>query len=188
MARYKSPHDKSSYVPLTDAGHPRCQAYARTHDGQCKNVAMVGATMCRMHGGKVQAKANGVTFKHGKYAKRFKGRLAEAYREMRSDPDIGTVDDELAALRTLAAAGIEQIEAGGTLDQKVIFDWLTRISEVVERYHRIKQRHALTPAELRMFLDVVASVLGEYVATENLDQALAALEARLGPFGQIPVE
>lgn len=191
MASYKSPHDKSGYEPLTALGQPRCQAYARTHDGQCKNPAMRGARNCRMHGGKSELGAAGTlnSVKHGRYAKRFKGRLAEVYQEHIDDPAFEDVKGELAAMRTLTSAALEQLEEHpGSIKTDVVFNWLSQITASMEKVFRMRALQAFTPTDAKVLLDAVAAVLGAHLEGDALTEALDDLTARLGPLAEMTIK
>lgn len=94
--------------------HQRCGA--KTRDGDpCKNPPVIGATRCRMHGGKTPRGRALPQTTHGRYSKDLPTRLAARYEEARTDPDLLNLNAEIHltyAMLTEALRGMDQGEAG----------------------------------------------------------------------------
>ena len=66
-------------------------------DRKCKAVAMANGR-CKLHGGKSLAGAAHPNFKTGRYSKYLPKHLAKAYDEIKADPKLLQLDDDVALL------------------------------------------------------------------------------------------
>jgi hypothetical protein len=85
-------------VALRDA--QRCTATAKSTGERCKNPAVQGYTVCRMHGAgsPKKGKPGGRPIKTGRHSKWLPKDLLERYEEGLADPDLLALKDEIAAL------------------------------------------------------------------------------------------
>jgi hypothetical protein len=76
----------------------RCKAKAKSTGGQCKNMAVTGRNVCRIHGGASLSGIASPTFKHGRYSRDVAPEVLERYLAARDDPDLLALADEIALL------------------------------------------------------------------------------------------
>lgn len=92
----------------------KCTGHASDGSGRpCKNWAMHGRTKCPKHGGK--SPAGGVShpaFKHGKYSQFVPRGIKTTYENGLRNPDLLSMNDELAVLDARAAQLLQRIETG----------------------------------------------------------------------------
>ena len=91
---------------------PQCKAKSKRSGVQCKNHAMIGKEVCRIHGGKSLSGLAAPAFKHGRQSKYLPARLMERYTEALDDPDLLALRDELALLDARLADVLGRVDTG----------------------------------------------------------------------------
>lgn len=74
----------------------QCTARSKGSGQQCKNQAVKGKRVCRIHGGLSLAGPASPRWKTGRYSKYLPARLAERYHEALSDPDLLALRSDIA--------------------------------------------------------------------------------------------
>ena len=161
-------------MPLTESAR-QCQAKAKSTGEQCKNPAMKGKDVCRLHGGKA-----GAPPKHGRYAEGTRERLQEKIKQYRDDPEREAQWDELALLRAVLQDYLEGLT--GRPDREAV-ETIVRLQSAIRRtlntINKIESRSALTAAEVDYLQAAVADVLQTHVPQEQQQRALDDLRARI---------
>lgn len=104
--------------------HQRCGA--KTRDGDpCKNPPVIGATRCRMHGGKTPRGRALPQTTTGRYSKDLPTRLAARYEEARTDPDLLNLNAEIQLTYALLTEALNGMDAGesGRLWRDLRTEW-----------------------------------------------------------------
>ena len=74
----------------------RCTAKSKRSGERCKRAASLGRNVCAIHGGKSPRGVASASFRHGRYSKALPHRLLHDFDELRSDPELVSLRDELA--------------------------------------------------------------------------------------------
>lgn len=170
---------------MADGKTPRCQAWTAGQHSQCRRAASHGYQVCSTHGAGSKAKPGGYTKEH-----RYKAFLADGALAGKMDSFINDVNPldilaEVAIIRSATAHLLEQA-SGDAVAMKTVVEWAEKIINSVEKMQRIKERQAFGPAELRAFLDAVATIMATYITdADKLDEAVDELSKLLGPLGTI---
>jgi hypothetical protein len=90
----------------------QCKAYSRRRQQQCRNAAIRGVEVCRMHGGKTPRGAGSVHFKHGKYSRCLPTRLAAHYEEATHDPELLELRREIALTDARIIDVLRRVDTG----------------------------------------------------------------------------
>ena len=174
-------------MALSDA--KRCTATAKSTGQRCRQPAVQGYNVCRLHGaGNIhKGKRGGRPAKHGRYSVKHRQAVAEKYQRFLEDQRPGDLFDELAILRALLA---DYLERSALLSQREVEHTLTlidAIGKLVERISRILNETALTAAEVQYLQAVLADLITRYVDEEKREAFLAelrsAVESRRLPSG-----
>ena len=96
--------DKRKIVAENEGYHPgMCLAKLKqeSSDGHtyCRRIANKYTLRCKLHGGRTRKTEDRTVT--GRYARAFDGKLGEVYEELKNDPKLLDLTDELAALRTM---------------------------------------------------------------------------------------
>ena len=121
----------------------------------------VGAGACRKHGGNTP-------IKHGYDSGIIRARLGDSYEQFKNDPNIATVDSEVALLRGLVQKAIEAGKEGedvATLAEKVV--------RAVETMGKIRQKFGITVETLNRMTEQMGVAVSRHVKDPAI---LAAIE------------
>lgn len=88
-----------------------CGAKLRNKDAICTNPAMENGR-CRLHGGLTPKGVLQGNFKTGRYSSSLPVRLAAKYEELRNDPELLNISDEIAILRTRLSDLLDRSDSG----------------------------------------------------------------------------
>lgn len=89
----------------------RCNA--RNRFGlHCANAPMTGKTRCYSHGGKSLAGPLAPSYKHGRYSRYMKLRLAERYLETAKDPELLSLREDVALVTERIEQLLERVQSG----------------------------------------------------------------------------
>jgi len=92
----------------------QCQAKAKSTGEQCKRRAVKGKRVCTVHGGLTPGGLASPNLKTGRYSKYIPANLTDRYEEAVSDPDILSLNEDVALLRSLVFKHLESMAAGDT--------------------------------------------------------------------------
>jgi hypothetical protein len=90
----------------------QCKAYSRRNQGPCRQHAMRGKDVCRMHGGKSWMGPGSATFRHGRRSKFLPSRLAAAYQDAMSDPKLMELRQEIALVDARIQDLLSRVDTG----------------------------------------------------------------------------
>jgi len=91
----------------------QCKAKSKRSGVRCKNNAVTGMQVCRMHGGKSLAGADSGTFVTGRYSKHLPDRLAGKYLEALADKDLIRLNEEIALVDTRLRDQLDHLAVAG---------------------------------------------------------------------------
>jgi hypothetical protein len=99
---------------------------AKTKSGKpCRAMPMRNGK-CRLHGGKTPGGLASPHFKTGRYSKYIPAQLASKYQEALADPDVLSLNEDVALLRSFVLKHLSDIATGDThpawIDAKKAFD------------------------------------------------------------------
>jgi len=92
----------------------QCQAKAKSTGEQCKRRAVNGKRVCTVHGGLTPGGLASPNLKTGRYSKYLPAQLQDRYQEAVSDPDILSLNEDVALLRSLVFKHLESMSTGDT--------------------------------------------------------------------------
>ncbi len=90
----------------------QCKAYSRRNQGPCRQHAMRGKDVCRMHGGKSRIGPGSATFRHGRRSKFLPSRLAAAYQDAMSDPKLMELRRDIAMVDARIIDLLQRVDTG----------------------------------------------------------------------------
>lgn len=137
----------------------QCTARAKRTGEQCRAQAVVGRTVCRVHGGMTPRGHALPQTTHGRYSKDLPTRLLADYEAARTDPDLIAVREELAVAKARGAELLRAIADAGNDPRRVaalwteffaVVDVVRALSETERR--RIEAAHRVLTAEQVMLL------------------------------------
>ncbi len=138
--------------------------------GTCKRAPLKGKRRCKLHGGATPSGPASANFKHGRYAKVFRGELAEKFLHATEETAPLDLLPELAVQRAVLAQHIEKISFKG----KTSIDELKSISMLAEDVVRtaatiakVRNDTALTVAEIKFVQMNMMRLLEKYVPDPN---------------------
>jgi len=162
-----------------------CGAKLRNKDAFCQKPPMENGR-CRLHGGKTPTGPDLPQFKHGRYAKAFKGTLAKHFTEMEADTSPLDLLPELAAQRALLSNFIETVSEQATV-KKADLETISMLANDVVRTTAtiVKARNdtALTLAEVKFIQAGMIRLMEKYVPDPDQRRAFVAEIRALIPGG-----
>lgn len=90
----------------------QCTAISKQTGKRCKNQAVDGKQVCRMHGGESKGGIESASLKTGRYSKYLPEKLLERYHESQSDKELLALREEVALLDSRLADLITRIDSG----------------------------------------------------------------------------
>lgn len=155
-------------MPLNEHAD-RCTATTRDGD-RCKNPAVDGWNVCRMHGA-----GGGAPTKTGLYSSK-REQLQEKMKEADRLESPGELWGEISVLRALLSDFLEEVEE---VDAETVDGATKLISEIrktLNAISKIKTRNALTANELRFVQARIAEMFKDYLPREKRGEAITELK------------
>jgi hypothetical protein len=102
----------------------RCGAKRRNGE-PCRVWPVKGRNRCRLHGGRTLVGAANGTYKDGRYSRYLPERMAAQYRAAKSDPELLSLKDEVAALDARIADLFLRVDTGesGAIWEELQREW-----------------------------------------------------------------
>lgn len=91
---------------------PQCTATSKQSHDRCRRQAMIGSSVCYMHGGKSLSGLASPSLKHGRYSRVLPVRLAGRYHEAQQDTDLLALRDEIALLDARLQDVLSRVDTG----------------------------------------------------------------------------
>lgn len=141
---------------------------AKKRNGQpCKAPSMKNGR-CRIHGGKSLAGTASPRFKTGAYSKYLPARLKGKYEEFLADPDLFTLNNETALIKsrlselTNALTGAEEIDLEKWAEIAALTESHRRLS-ATERRHLIDSQRVINIQSVVLLLSAVLATVTKHV-------------------------
>ncbi len=153
----------------------RCTAHTKATGDRCRNMAVTGRTVCRLHGGKA-----GRPPTHGLYALEHQTKLAELHKDLMKLEDPLDLRPELGMLRALVQDWIDRYDQ--TREALLLWSqsfenprpitihdvsegWkiLEAISRVVERIEKARSQNAISRPDLVRVMQEMGRVVERHV-------------------------
>lgn len=141
---------------------PTCTAHSKRTGEPCRNPALTGSNLCRMHGGA----SSGRPIKHGRYSIVKAKSLAAKVEEYLGDERPGDLTGELALMRGLLQGFLDTVGDDDTAKPetiKQVYDMVEGIAKLVEKISRILNDTALTQAEVELLHARIADAVLKFV-------------------------
>ena len=90
----------------------QCKAWSRRNQQQCRNHAMKGLAVCRMHGGKTPRGPASVHYKDGRHSRFLPARMFAAYKAAGLDPELMSLRQDLALLEARMIDVLQRVDTG----------------------------------------------------------------------------
>jgi hypothetical protein len=164
----------------------RCTATAKSSGERCKNPAVKGWDVCRMHGAgsPKDETTGGAPPTHGRYSAKRRESLQEKIQEYREEDDPTQLWEELALLRAVLQEWLSNLETVDEDTVGVILDLQNSIRRTLDTINKMQTRSALTAAEVEYLQARMADVFKSYVPRENQEDAINELKQLTEPDGQ----
>jgi len=103
----------------------RCRAKSKRSGERCRKAALKGKDVCRNHGG-------ATPIKHGLRSKYTEALLGEQIADLRKDPDLASLDHQIAIARALQEKAIGRLDSTvAAPDENLELPWLDAIRQLV---------------------------------------------------------
>lgn len=138
--------------------------------GTCKRAPLKGKTRCKLHGGATPSGPANANFKHGRYAKVFRGALADKFLEATDESQPLDLLPELAVQRSLLAHQIETVSKMHTpayKDMTTISKLADDVVRTAATITKTRNDTALTVAEIKFIQIGMMRLLEKYVTDPN---------------------
>ena len=90
----------------------QCKATSKRHQRQCRNPAMRGLEVCRMHGGKTPRGPASPHFKDGRYSRFLPSRLFAQYCAAANDPRLLELRESIATVDARIVDLLQRVDSG----------------------------------------------------------------------------
>lgn len=152
----------------------QCKAKSKRSGQQCQRHAMIGKTVCHMHGGKTRGGMASPVLKHGRYSKFLPTHLMERYQESLNDSDLLSLREEIA----LIDARLSELLAGGVPDWDVMVPLTEQRRKLVdtERRRLVDMQQMITTEQAMLLVSALTSILREEVTDTYV---LARIQTRI---------
>lgn len=124
-------------------------------------TAHAGSGACKLHGGNNP-------IKHGYDSEIIRERLGDSFQRFKTDPDIATVDNEVALLRGLVEKAIEDGKEGedvAMLAEKVV--------RAVETMGKMRQKFGITIETLNRLMEQMGIIVERHVKSPEILAAIS---------------
>jgi hypothetical protein len=152
-------------------GVQRCGSWRRHRAGICKKYTVQGRNRCRLHGGKAPIGAEAPQFKngvHSKYARSLKQLdVIKEFNEIRSDPDLLRMDDEIALLAMRIGNLVETIGDNPPIQFK---DLARNVRQIRDAWKQGDNQRA--QAQVMVLLDAIDEGAKQESRMDELYQAI----------------
>lgn len=161
----------------------QCKAKSKRSGEQCRRKAMIGKTVCYMHGGNSLGGIASPTFKTGRYSRYIPAQLADRYQEAQNDSDLLSLNDDVALIRSFTLKHLADMSTGDTHPA-----WI----EAKKAYDKMEAAFAVGPSAIDRLITArfklgeiiepnYRAALSERQVIGNLDQLgrIANIERRL---------
>ncbi len=138
--------------------------------GTCKKAPLAGKKRCRLHGGATPSGPASVHYKDGRYARVFRGQLAEKFLHATEEPAPLDLLPELAVQRAVLAQHIEKVSFKGTAtlaELKSISMLTDDVVRTAATIAKVRNDTALTTAEIKFIQMGMMRLIEKYVADPN---------------------
>lgn len=145
-----------------------------------------GVGRCFLHGGNIPAGPENANWRHGLYARVFRGEQAKKFKHTSQESDPLQVAGELAVARTLFASCIEHLEDQERPSKEeagILQAWLGQINALVGRNVDVRTSDAVTRADLLRIQIVMERLIRDFIPDPERQRAFVErLRAGLGKF------
>jgi hypothetical protein len=150
----------------------QCTAKSKRSGEQCRCTAVIGRSVCYMHGGTTPRGIASPALKHGRHSKHLPARLSALYEEARADPDLLTLADDIALVDTHLARLLEQVSDD---DPRILWG---KAAVALEQYTETQQRGSREQVTALATLQAVITEGIDGGATGTWHEVLGVLERR----------
>lgn len=109
----------------------QCTATSKRSGERCKRHASKGRNVCAIHGGKSLVGRDLPQFRHGRYSKYLPDNLAERYNEALANPDLISLEDDIALIESRLTLQLDAVRGAGA-DENL----LHRLREMYGQFRR----------------------------------------------------
>ncbi len=152
-------------------GLMRCTAMVKSSGFRCKNFAVPGESICRIHGGLLSKTTKRKRRMYSVFLR--DPRLSVMHETILEDKEVAGVTEELALLRTLLAYVIEQLNDGegpGLRDLKNIASITGEIRQLVGdcTNSQIKLGQLIDIGKVTIIINQLANIIQKYVTDKEV--------------------
>lgn len=146
----------------------QCTAKSKQSGEQCKRSAVVGMTVCAMHGGKSLAGIASPTLKTGRHSRYLPVRLTERYQEALADDALLELNAEIALLDTRLSDLLGRVDTG---ESGATWQAATKTYETFKQAWRTNDTIAMIDAMYKLDL-LLGDAATDYAAWSEIQGVL----------------
>ena len=153
----------------------RCKATSKRSGERCKNPAVTGYDVCRIHGGKTPRGIASPNYKTGLYSRYLPSGINDKVQAFIEADPLELVS-EMALLRALLAEYVGRFAdmSPSARDIEILADLTERVGKFGERIGKMRNDTALTGAELTYLAARVADIVVKYIDDPNQQRAFVS--------------
>lgn len=161
----------------------QCKAVSKRSGKRCKNIAVPGYEVCRIHGGNTPRGLDNPNWKHGLYSKYLPENINNKVQAFLEADPLELVS-EMALLRALLAEYVSRFDGVNPNGRDIVLlaDLAERVGKFSERINKMRNESALTGAEMAYLAARVADIVVRYI--DDPDEQRAFVQDLIGVVGR----
>ncbi len=175
----------NTWEPQSEIGEEdkQCHATAKSTGKRCRNTGVHKTPkrgwVCDMHGAR-----GGRPPIHGRRSSQYiPAKVRQSFEEFLNDPEIITLDSEIARLRA-ELANVDEYTGGDAKAHEAVIKLCDAIAKTVERKHKIEhgEQYTITTPQLRVFVARIVTAIADNCpeTCPHRDRVADEVEATLG--------
>lgn len=155
----------------------QCKAHSKRTGEPCRQPAMVGRDVCRLHGGKSLRGVDSPTFKHGRYSRAFQAAGGARFAEILTDPELLSTRAEIAALTVRLESLIARAEDAKPAAGDKAWSQIIKLAEALSSLRNTELRRL---EKLQGFMTLEqAQALARALAVSVRDRVASGLQGQV---------
>ena len=154
--------------------HKDIRKYNDPFKGLCHLPVISGADRCKYHGGMSRRGIESATWINGRHSKYAKELVIENIQKHKADPDIKSLNTELAILKGLLTSVLEtKVDLLSRDSQSNIIDLIKTISGLIDTIKRVEEGYTFTVKNVENILVQVVRIIQKRVSDPTARKQIA---------------